>query len=94
MDDLISRQEAIKAVGFYSLHSGDRLLFADKPLVELPSAHSDLISWLLDEIWDEDMWELNWQAFPELVCRKLEKLGYVKREGDEYEQLDKQTGGD
>lgn len=38
MDDLISRQSAIEAVGYYSLHSGDKLLFADKPLKELPSA--------------------------------------------------------
>ncbi len=37
-DDLISRQAAIAAVGFYSLHSGDKLLFADKPLKELPPA--------------------------------------------------------
>ena len=38
MSDLISRQAAIYAVGYYSLHSGDKLLFADKPLKELPSA--------------------------------------------------------
>ena len=39
MSDLISRQAAIDAVGYYSLHSGDKLLFADKPLKELPAAH-------------------------------------------------------
>lgn len=37
-NDCISRQAAIEAVGYYSLHSGDKLLFADKPLKELPSA--------------------------------------------------------
>jgi len=37
MNDLISRQAAIEAVGYYSLHSGDKLLFADKPLKELPT---------------------------------------------------------
>lgn len=36
--DCISRQAAIDAVGCYSLHNGDKLLFADKPLKELPSA--------------------------------------------------------
>ena len=41
MDDLISRQAAIDAVGYYSLHSGDKLLFADKPLKELPSAQPE-----------------------------------------------------
>ena len=38
MDDLISRQEAIKAVGFYCCHSGDKLLFADNELKKIPSA--------------------------------------------------------
>lgn len=41
MDDLISRRAAIDAVGFYSLHSGDKLLFADKPLRDLPSAQPE-----------------------------------------------------
>ena len=41
MNDLISRQAAIDAVGYYSLHSGDKLLFADKPLKELPSAQTE-----------------------------------------------------
>lgn len=44
MSDLISRQAAIDAVGYYSCHSGDKLLFADKPLKELPSAEPEWIS--------------------------------------------------
>ena len=43
MSDLISRQAAIEAVGYYSLHSGDKLLFADKPLRELPSAQPEIV---------------------------------------------------
>ena len=43
MDDLISREAAIDAVGYYSLHSGDKILFADKPLKELPAAQPELI---------------------------------------------------
>lgn len=38
MNDLIRRSDAITAVGYYSLHSGDKLLFADAPLKALPSA--------------------------------------------------------
>ena len=38
MNDLIYRQDAIKAVGYYYCHSGDKLLFADNALKELPSA--------------------------------------------------------
>ena len=38
INDCINRRDAIEAVGFYSLHSGDKLLFADKALRDLPSA--------------------------------------------------------
>ena len=41
--DLIERKAAIDAVGYYSLHSGDKLLFADKALKELPSAQPEII---------------------------------------------------
>ena len=34
--DCISRQQAIKTVGWYSCHSGDELLFADNALRQLP----------------------------------------------------------
>lgn len=49
-----------------------------------------LISFILDEIWDEEMWELNCIAFPELMCRKLAKMGYVRydKESDSYERTD------
>ena len=97
MSDLISRQDAISMKFSHGINE-DGVLYVPyrevkTNLEELPSVKQDLITWLLDEIWDEDMWELNWQAFPELLCRKLEKLGYVKRKGDEYERLDQQTGG-
>ena len=36
-NDCISRQAAIDAVGWYSCHSGDKLLFADNVLKQLPS---------------------------------------------------------
>ena len=43
MSDAIDRQAAIEAVGYYSLHSGDKLLFADKPLKQLPSVQPEII---------------------------------------------------
>ena len=46
MDDLISRQAAIEAVGYYSIHSGDKLLFADKPLRELPTIEHKKGKWI------------------------------------------------
>lgn len=92
MSDLISRQAALDCFHDWIDKRGDVHTPDEMPeyraIEALPSAQSSLITWLLDEIWDEEMWELNWQAFPELLCRKLEKLGYVKRTGDEYERLD------
>lgn len=71
-------------------------------ILELPSAQPEtsimtvtvkpdelvgFAEWVLDEIWDEELWEYNWQGFPELVCRKLLKLGFVTtNEGGNYER--------
>jgi hypothetical protein len=40
-------------------------------------------NWVATEIFD-DMWEYNKDAFAELACRKLAKLGIVRAEGDEW----------
>lgn len=89
MDELISRQAAIDAM-FANMPG---LMFNDvlRILRTLPSAHRDaeFISWLLDEIWDEEMWELNYRAFPELLCRRLIKAGWLKEEDGKYVRLDK-----
>ena len=37
----------------------------------------DFIKWVIDEIWDEELWELNHSSFVEIACRKLVKLGYL-----------------
>ena len=37
----------------------------------------DFIKWVIDEIWDEELWELNHSSFAEIACRKLVKLGYL-----------------
>jgi len=47
-------------------------------------ASLDFANWVADEIFD-DMWEYNKDAFAELACRKLEKLGIVRANGDEWE---------
>ena len=43
--------------------------------------------WVADEIFDEN-WEYNKDAFAELACRKLAKLGIVRAKGDEWELID------
>lgn len=101
MSDLIDRQEAIEAVADYihnvdivmgngTLSADDCIYAAESVLENLPSAQPApaFITWLLDEIWDEDMWELNWQSFPEILCRKMAKLGYIRERNGEYERLD------
>ena len=45
--------------------------------------------WVANEIFS-DMWELNKDAFDELACRKLAKLGIVRANGDEWELVEPQ----
>ena len=40
--------------------------------------------WVASEIFDEN-WEYNKDAFEEIACRKLSKLGIVKANGDMWE---------
>lgn len=61
----------------------------DMPTVEPNRAIlDDLATFVLDEIWDEDLWELNWRAFPEIICRKMVRLGYVNQTEEGYERTD------
>jgi hypothetical protein len=45
--------------------------------------------WVATEIFD-DMWEYNKDAFAELACRKLAKLGIVRAKGDKWELVEPQ----
>lgn len=45
--------------------------------------------WVASEIFD-DMWKYNKDAFAELACRKLAKLGIVRAKGDEWELVEPQ----
>ena len=45
--------------------------------------------WVATEIFDE-MWEYNKDAFTEIACRKLAKLGIVRAKGDEWELVEQQ----
>ena len=36
------------------------------------------------------MWEYNKDAFPEIACRKLAKLGIVRAKSDEWELVEPQ----
>lgn len=45
--------------------------------------------WVAGEIFDNN-WEYNKDAFAELACRKLVKLGIVRVKGDEWELVEPQ----
>ena len=45
--------------------------------------------WVATEIFD-DMWDYNKDAFAEIACRKLAKLGIVRAKGDEWEMVEPQ----
>lgn len=49
----------------------------------------DFARWVASEIFDEN-WEYNKDAFAELACRKLEKLGIVRAKGDKWELVESQ----
>lgn len=49
--------------------------------------------WVATEIFD-DMWEYNKDAFAEIACRKLAKLGIVREKGDEWELVDPEESED
>lgn len=49
----------------------------------------DFANWVAEEIFDEN-WEYNKDAFAELTCRRLAKLGIVRAKGDEWELVEPQ----
>ena len=79
MDDLISRQAAIDAVGYYSLHSGDKLLFADKPLKELPSATPTLYGYPIEHLAMIARVMAKENCTPEDVARLLQNAGEIAK---------------
>ena len=102
-DDVVSRQAVIDAL--YDLFDvkNDRLVqipwyasAIDVRINALPSVQPktwQFAEWVAREIFD-DMWEYNKDAFAELACRKLAKLGIVKESGDVWELVESQESED
>ena len=98
--DLINRQDAIKAIDEKAKRIKNEdtlngLAGAVGILFDLPSVKpqepktEQFAKWVASEIFDE-MWEYNKDAFAEIACRKLEKLGIVRVKGDEWELVEPQ----
>ena len=49
----------------------------------------DFAKWVAREIFDDE-WEYNKDAFAEIACRKLAKLGIVRANGDEWELVEQE----
>ena len=92
--DLISRQAAIDALdSIGSLDTDADRKYARGIFNALPSAQperktgrdcTEFVKWLMDEVIDEENWELNAVANGEVICRKLKKLGLLDVEDGYY----------
>lgn len=88
MDRLISEKAVLEAFREYQGSISDFY----KAVKAIPSAEpkaEQFAKWVASEIFDE-MWEYNQDAFVEIACRKLSKLGIVVRMGDEWMLVEEQ----
>ena len=106
MSDLISRQDAISAVvntsipyctfGRKSREYNALKRDAVYAIKALPAAEpvdcTDFIRWIRDKVMDEKDWEMNAEAYGEVICRKLKKLGAVFSVGGYYHSAEKVHG--
>lgn len=56
------------------------------PTVQVAEKYEQFAEWVAKEIFDENL-EMSFDAFAELACRKLEKLGIVKANGNMWELI-------
>lgn len=78
----------IKNVGYIKnlLNHSEAIDMAIKAL-EKESESKQFEEWVAREIFDE-YWEYNKDAFAEIACRKLAKLGIVREKGDVWELVE------
>ena len=85
VNDLISIQMAIEHWGRSSGNlTNDQIAELQREIESLPSAKpktgrdcTDFVRWLMDEVMDEESWQMNAVANGEIICRKLKKLGLL-----------------
>ncbi len=54
--------------------------------IEYIAKLSGFLRWLTIHVLDEEDWDENSDAYGELICRRLEKLGYIKYKRGYYEE--------
>jgi len=67
----------------------EQILRDELPPVNPQTKIGQFAKWVAKEIFD-DMWDYNKDAFAEIACRKLAKLGIVRANGDEWELVEPQ----
>lgn len=87
--EIIECREMIDAI---SDRSNEALDIAIKALDQEAEA-VQFVKWVTTEIFD-DNWEYNKDAFAEIACRKLAKLGIVRENGDKWELVEQQKSED
>lgn len=96
--DAISRQAVINAIAntcfWLSSDNWEELMkcINSIPPVNPQEPKTDykaFAEWVATEIFD-DMWEYNKDAFAEIACRKLAKLGIVRENGNQWELIESQ----
>lgn len=75
-----------RAVNLVDASHREAFDMAIKALEQEPEA-VQFAKWIATEIFDEK-WEYNKDAFAEIACRKLAKLGIVRAKGDEWELVE------
>ena len=82
------------SMGLYDdKHPCKRAVILGKAIKALEQEPDSFVRWVAREIFDE-MWEYNKDAFAEIACRKLAKLGIVRAKGDEWELIEPQERSD
>lgn len=94
MDRLISEQKVLEVIDSlkanFTCYDWVTLDEVASHVKALPSTEPcDFTKWVASEIFN-DMWEYNKDSFAEIACRKLEKLGIVRAEGDEWRLIEPQ----
>lgn len=97
MAEYIEKQAAIKAVGFYSVHSAGKLLFADNALKEIPPADVRPVvrgRWIVhyDDIWPTESTQECSECHEEVPllidCKFCPNCGADMREQEEKPKKD------
>ena len=85
----MTREEAIELLSAYGVPLDEKQFqeAIDMAISALSAEHkdcTDFLCWLLEEIMDEENWELNAEADGEIIARKLKKLGLLDSKDGYY----------